>query len=225
MEYESDRISSQDNSGTKGINSLPERASDEARRVLGAIQETAGTTYCKGIQINNLKKSAIDNGVWIDDTSTLGEFSDRGSGNEVYVDSRNEMVCKLNDFRYSDDNLTPFFDRIKAHNMLFPGCPYSLIGFAENRDGNICAVLSQPFIRADREATIEEITGALVLQGFMPQEDGEYFTNGEYDIFDALPNNILHDIDNLPYFIDTITYPTSADNFDTYKSLSPRYSE
>lgn len=74
------------------------------------------------------------------------------------MDSQNEIVYKLNDFRYSDDNLTPFFKRM-------------------------------------------------------------------YDIFDALPNNVLHGIDNQIYFIDTIIYPTAADNFDTYKSLSPRYTK
>jgi len=39
-----------------------------------------------------------------------------------------KTVYKLNDFRYADDNLSPFFERIEAHNLLFPDCAYSLIG-------------------------------------------------------------------------------------------------
>ena len=31
-----------------------------------------------------------------------------------------------NDFRYSDDNLNSFFERIKAHNNYFPDCKYDI---------------------------------------------------------------------------------------------------
>lgn len=139
------------------------------------------------------------------------------------MDAAIEVVNKLNDFRYADDNLEPFFQRITIHNKLFADCPYTLIGFSENRDGKICAVLQQPFIRADREASIEEIAGALALMGFVPMQDGEYFTNGEIDIFDAVPNNVLHGIDGNLYFIDTICLPASDNFIDSYKSLSPNW--
>ena len=184
-----DKISSGINSQEKGFNRILEEATAEARRISIAIQKIAGTTSCKGVQMHGLKQWAIKNKVWINDISELGEFSDRGSENEVYMDSVHEVVNKLNDFRYADDNLEPFFKRIEIHNRLFADCTYTLKGFAENQDGKICEVLEQPFIRADREASIEEIAGALALMGFIPMCDGEYFTNGEIDIFDALPNN------------------------------------
>ncbi len=139
------------------------------------------------------------------------------------MDSVNEIVYKLNDFRYADDNLEPFFERLRIHNGLFPDCEYLLHGFSENRDGRVCAVISQPFVRADREASIEEIAGALALMGFIPQQEGEYFTNGEIDIFDALPNNVLHGIDGNLYFIDTICLPASNNYLDSYKTLSPNW--
>ncbi len=112
---------------------------------------------------------------------------------------------------------------IFIHNKLFPDCAYILKGFAENKDGKICAVLEQPYIRADREASIEEIAGALSLMGFIPMCDGEYFTNGKIDIFDALPNNVLHGIDGGLYFIDTICLPAADNYLDTYKTLSPNW--
>lgn len=92
-----------------------------------------------------------------------------------------------------------------------------------NSSGRVCAVLSQPFIHAEREATHEEILEALVNNGFMPQLDGEYFSNGEYDMFDALPNNVLYGTDGHLYFIDTIIFHSKEQKFDVYKSLSPRY--
>lgn len=218
-----DKVSSGVNREENCFDSRLEAAAAEARRISRSIQEVAGTAACKGVQINGLKSWAIKNDCWIDNRCALGEFSDRGSENEVYMDYDNELVYKLNDFRYADDNLEPFFQRMAIHNSLFPDCAYTLRGFAENQDGKVCAVISQPFIRANREASIEEIAGALALMGFMPQQDGEYFTNGEVDIFDALPNNVLHGIDGSLYFIDTICLPSDTNYLNSYKSKSPNW--
>ncbi|MDE6335389.1 MAG: hypothetical protein K2L34_02355 [Muribaculaceae bacterium] len=218
-----DKISSGINSQEKGVNRLLEEAAAESRRISLAIQKIAGTTSCKGVQIHALKQWAIKNQVWITNTTELGEFVDRGSENEVYMDPVHQVVNKLNDFRYADDNLKSFFQRINIHNKLFSDCAYILKGFAENQEDKICAVLEQPFIRADREASIEEIAGGLALMGFVPMCDGEYFTNGEFDIFDALPNNVLHGIDGNIFFIDTICLPSNDNYLDTYKSLSPNW--
>ncbi len=219
MDY--DRLSQKDYSQANGISGLLEEASNEATRILRSIQEVAGTTTCKGVQIEGLRKWAVKTGCWIDNKADLGVFSDRGSENEVYFKVEKACVYKLNDFRYSDDNLNGFFERIKIHNYLFPACAYEFVGMAENQEGKVCAVLTQPFIRSDRESTIEEIAGALALMGFIPLQNGEYFSNGEIDVFDAVPNNVLHGIDSTLYFIDTILCK-SCDNFlETYKSLSP----
>ena len=150
------RIPPQGDSREDEVGSLLAAASDFARGVLESIQALAGTTACKGVQIARLKEWAISHECWID-KDTLGTFSDRGSENEVYTSSDSKNVYKLNDFRYSDDNLTPFFERIIVHNQLFPDCEYSFLGFAENRDGKVCAVLRQPFILSQREATQTEI--------------------------------------------------------------------
>ena len=188
------------------------------------MQTLAGTTSCKGVQIASLEKWAHDAECWIDDASALGEYTDRGSENEVYVSADGKTVYKLNDFRYSDDNLSPFFARLEAHNHYFCDCRYVFAGMARNRDGKVCAVLCQPFVDADREATEEEIRDELERLGFHAEYEGECFSNGEHDIYDALPNNVLHGYDGNLYFIDTIIYKTSADTFNTYKAQSPRFS-
>ena len=135
------RIPPQGDSREDEVGGLLAAASDFARSVLESIQALAGTTSCKGVQIARLKEWAISHECWID-KDTLGTYSDRGSENEVYTSLDSRFVYKLNDFRYSDDNLSPFFERIKAHNKYFDACPYRMIGFAENRDENICAVLA-----------------------------------------------------------------------------------
>ena len=52
--------------------------------------------------------------------------------------------------------------------------------------------------------------------------DGDYFTNGDYDIFDAVPNNVLMGSDGHLYFIDTIIFASGTGGQDTYQSYSPR---
>ena len=217
------RIPPKGDSGEDEVGGLLAAASDFARSVLESIQALAGTTSCKGVQIARLKKWAINHVCWID-KDTLCTYSDRGSENEVYTSLDSRFVYKLNDFRYSDDNLSPFFERISVHNELFPDCEYILIGFAENRDGKVCAALRQPFILAQREATQQEINEELEHLGFQKEQEG-YFTNGEYDIFDAVPNNVLMGDDGHLYFIDTIIFKSGTGGQETYNSLSPRASK
>lgn len=152
-------------------------------------------------------------------------FSDRGSENEVYMAYDGIHVYKLNDFRYSDDNLTPFFERIVAHNQYFTACPYDFIGFSQNRDRKVCAVLRQQLVVNAREATPEEIKAEFERIGFHAEDNGEYFTNGIHDIFDAVPNNVLVGDDGNFYFIDTIIFKSDMNGLDTYKKYSPNYSK
>ena len=217
------QIPSQGDNRENEVGGLLAAASDFARSVLESIQALAGTTSCKGVQIVRLKEWAVSNHCWIDRT-ILGTFSDRGSENEVYASLDSRYVYKLNDFRYSDDNLIPFFERIHIHNLLFPDCAYEFIGFAENRDGKICAVLRQPFILSQREATQGEINEEMERLEFQKEQDDGYFTNSDYDIFDAVPNNVLKGDDGHLYFIDTIIFRSGTGGYDTYHSLSPRAS-
>ena len=201
-----------------------ESASTFAQRVLEEIEALAGTTACKSVQLVRLKKWALNQGCWFDDRTQFGDFFDRGSENEVYLSPDGTEIIKLNDFRYSDDNLTPFFERIKAHNKYFEACPYRMIGFAENRDGHVCAVLVQPFIAEARLATEKEIHDEFIRLGFHAEDDGGYYTNGQHDILDAVDGNVLIDDDGHLYFIDTIIFRSGTGGYDTYHSLSPRAS-
>ena len=199
-----------------------ESVSDFAYRVLEEVEALAGTTACKSVQLVRLKKWAQEQGCWFDDHSQFGDFFDRGSENETYLSLDQKEIFKLNDFRYSDDNLTSFFERIIAHNKYFDACPYSMIGFAENQDGKVCAVLVQPFIADARLATKEEIHDEFIRLGFHPEDNGEYYTNGRHDIFDAVDGNVLIDDEGNMFFIDTIIYPSDTGGVDKYNSLSPR---
>ena len=199
-----------------------EDASTFAQRVLEEIEALAGTTACKSVQLARLKKWAQEQGCWFNNRTQFGDFFDRGSENEVYLSPDGTEIIKLNDFRYSDDNLTPFFERIKAHNKYFDACPYRMIGFAENRDENVCVVLVQPFIAEARLATQQEIHNEFIRLGFHPEDNGGYYINNQHDMFDAVDGNVLVDDEDHLYFIDTIIFKSGTGGLDTYNSLSPR---
>lgn len=205
-----------------GEGGILENASAFANRVLEEIEALAGTTTCKSVQLVRLRKWAEEYGCWYSDRSQFGDYFDRGSENEVYLSLDSKEIIKLNDFRYSDDNLSSFFERIRAHNRYFPECSYDMIGLAENRDGKVCAVIVQPFIADARLATKEEIHDEFLRLGFHPEDNGAYYSNGLHDIFDAVDGNVLIDDEGHLFFIDTIIYESGAGGVDKYNSLSPR---
>ena len=220
----SERLSQEDECRNETEGCLLERASFVAQRVLKEIEALAGTTACKSVQLVRLKNWAQEQGCWYEDRNLFGEFIDRGSENEVYLSPNGMDIVKLNDFRYSDDNLTSFFERIKAHNKYFDACPYRMIGFGENRERKVCAVLVQRFVHSIRLATKQEVHDEFIRLGFHPEDNGEYYTNGQHDIFDAVEGNVLMGDDGHIYFIDTIIYPSDTGGYETYCSLSPRAS-
>ena len=183
------------------VNSLLEQAACIVRR----SKETAGTlepteSYKRG-QIEELISFADSNGLWIDFNNLSVIYLDKGGENEVFYDGA-ATVYKLNNFEYAGDNLENFFIRITAHNKFFSNVPYQMIGFAYNSLHEFCTVLIQPHIKAEREATEDEITDYMQALGFEMDYLDEYH-NDQYEVFDAVPNNVLYGIDGDLYFIDT----------------------
>ena len=184
------------------INSILEQAAYIARRK----KETAGTlepteSYKRG-QTKELIDFAKSNNVWISLSELNVEFLSKGGENEVYTGNKDNIVIKLNNFEYAGDDLENFFIRINAHNKLFGNVPYQMIGFAYNSQQEFCAVLIQPYILAEREATEDEIAAYMQALGFKMDYYDEYH-NEDYEVFDAAPNNVLYGIDGNLYFIDT----------------------
>ena len=183
------------------IYNLLEQAACIARRSKEAAGETEPTESYKRGQTEELIKFANDNGLWIDLSHFNITYMDRGGENEVFHDG-NVSVVKLNNFEYAGDDLENFFIRITAHNKFFSNVPYQMIGFAYNSLQEFCAVLVQPYILTEREATENEIAAYMQALGFEMDYYDEYH-NSDYEVFDAVPNNVLYGIDGDLYFIDT----------------------
>lgn len=184
------------------INNLLEQAACIVRRK----KETTGTaepteSYKRG-QIDELIAFAQSNNLWVSLSELNVEFLSKGGENEVYTGDKDNIVVKLNNFEYAGDDLENFFIRMAAHNKFFSNVPYQMIGFSYNSPQEFCAVLTQPYILAEREATEDEIATYMQALGLEMDYYDEYH-NSTYEVFDAVPNNVLYGIDGNLYFIDT----------------------
>lgn len=206
----SGRISERVPQGTNGSqDEISSRMEETTSNNRGRETPTSGARQAirgkesKQQQLDALESYAKETGIWIDDTSILGEQFSQGGENEVLYTPNTNSVFKLNNFEYAGDDVTNFFNRIEAHNQLFPEVGYKLIGFAKNSKGKISAVLEQPFVvEADRLATPEDIADYMQNLGFN-QLDEDTYTNNDYEVFDAFSNNVLLGVDGLLYPIDT----------------------
>ena len=183
------------------INNLLEQATCITRRSKEATGEVEPTEGYKGRQIKALIVFANVNNLWIDLSHLNITYMDKGGENEVFHDGKSSVI-KLNNFEYAGDDLENFFIRINAHNKFFSNVPYQMIGFSYNSRQEFSAVLTQPYILAEREATEDEIAEYMEALGFEMDYIDE-FHNDQYEVFDAVPNNVLYGIDKDLYFIDT----------------------
>ena len=183
------------------INNLLEQATCITRRSEEATGEVEPTEGYKGRQIKELIEFANANNLWIDLSPLNITYMDKGGENEVFHDGKSSVI-KLNNFEYAGDDLENFFIRINAHNKFFSNVPYQMIGFSYNSRQEFSAVLTQPYILAEREATEDEIVEYMEALGFEMDYIDE-FHNDQYEVFDAVPNNVLYGIDKDLYFIDT----------------------
>ena len=183
------------------INNLLEQATCITRRSKEATGEVEPTEGYKGRQIKELIVFANANNLWIDLSHLNITYMDKGGENEVFHDGKSSVI-KLNNFEYAGDDLENFFIRINAHNKFFSNVPYQMIGFSYNSRQEFSAVLTQPYILAEREATEDEIAEYMEALGFEMDYIDE-FHNDQYEVFDAVANNVLYGIDKDLYFIDT----------------------
>lgn len=179
-----------------------EKASTITRQHKTTTNTFEQATSNKRIQLNVLEYFAKENLCWFENNKQFGIYLDRGGENEVYYNPFSKSVFKLNDFAFAGDDVQNFFDRIKIHNHLFANVAYSLIGFSRNSKGLVCAVLEQAHIQALREAAEDEIVDYMNALGFKTISSDE-FSNDMYEVFDAVPNNVLMGDDGNLYFFDT----------------------
>jgi hypothetical protein len=185
-----------------------------------AAETSSNKRWIKHEGLRQLAQIAIVNGVWIDNVTDLtdGESINNGTENTVYLSKDGRNVIKVNNFFFLNDDdfefehtrdLKYFFDRILAHNLLFPEVAYRIIGFTKDKANQVCAVMKQPYIPNYEYATRGLIENELEKRGFIKTILGKGinfglngYTNDAYELTDAKPQNVLKDKHGILYFVD-----------------------
>lgn len=162
--------------------------------------------------LRNVVERAKETGTWIPDISSIvGNVIGNGQENDVFLAVDGLHVIKLNNFALIPNeakSLEGFIHRLLTHNKLFPECAYTILGFTYNADNEPCTILRQPYIKAIRYATDEEIDNFLEDKGYTVDMDDIWF-DGQYEISDVKSSNVLVDSNGNLHFIDAVVNDTT----------------
>ena len=157
----------------------------------------------------SLEQLAKKKGCWIENISSLATTEiGRGHENIVFRSTDGNNVLKFNNliYIYDKESLVKFIDRLNSHNEFSLEAPYIILGFTRNPEGRIGLVMSQPYIKMAMEADSYTIESYLKKQGFryenLSVENKKGWTNDMFEFSDAVPRNVLMDIQGNLYFID-----------------------
>ena len=141
-------------------------------------------------------------GLWIDNSSDLGEPFSSGHENNNYLNNDEKQVYKVNNLANSN-TISELFKSMETHNEMFPETPYEFVGFTgdKNRLTSIQPIFKQKLIDESIKAEQSEIDSFMADSGFKNTTTGAY-VNGEYLVFDLFPRNVLKDKNGVIYVID-----------------------
>lgn len=194
-------------SGNDAIARTLEETSDPGVRHSPAEEAGRGSGKKESV-LGSLVQRAKANNVWVEDIQRdlAGKYIDSGQENQVFLSKDGKDVIKINNFAFVPDDaqdLSAFVDRLRAHNEVFPSDKMELLGFTRNAKGEVSAIIKQPFVDAEREATDAEIDAFLEDHDFTVDMTDEW-TNDKYGIVDLKSSNVLVDKDGRLRFIDVV---------------------
>lgn len=167
-------------------------------------REFESRSILKEEQVRFLRTHAENIGLWMTALPEGSQYLTRGGESEIYLAPDHKHVLKINDSIYYA-TWTEYFNSLVIHNILFPNTAYELLGFINNKEGTLCAVLSQPFAEGG-QADLADIKEHLTFNGFQNTKRQDYF-NEEFGLIleDMHDENVIEKEDVL-FFIDTVFY-------------------
>ncbi|MDO6432772.1 hypothetical protein Q4E93_19350 [Flavitalea sp. BT771] len=144
---------------------------------------------------------------WVRELPGEETFLTRGGEAKIYFASDRRNVIKMNDAVYYATWLE-FFNSLVIHNLLFEETAYDFLGFAEN-EGNLVAVLKQPFITSDAPVDLDDVKKLLAFNGFNNTKRNDYFNEDLGLILEDMHDENIIVNSNTLFFIDTVFYTIS----------------
>lgn len=214
------------------VNETLGAAASDLQRSLGATAKEQRPTWNRRFALRYVRRRAEELSSFLtekDLNEVKGGYIGHGQENYVYQAKYDPTkVIKFNDFGLTDNlfRINEFIDRVNAHNQFQPKDKYTPIGFAYDDKGDFCIVMEQPLLKGTTP-TREEITQYLTDHGFkldMIQISADEvdlgWTNGEFDLWDADPRNVIKDENGDLHFFDTMIQHTYIPNHKNPLRLS-----
>lgn len=214
------------------VNETLGAAASDLQRSLGATAKEQRPTWNRRSALGYVRRRAEELSSLLtekDLKEIQGGYIGHGQENYVYQAKYDDKkVVKFNDFSLTDSlfRINEFIDRVNAHNQFQPKDKYTPIGFAYDEKGDFCIVMEQPYLKGT-QPTREEITQYLTDHGFkldMIQISADEvdlgWTNGEFDLWDAEPRNVIKDENGDLHFFDTMIQHTYIPNHKNPLRLS-----
>lgn len=214
------------------VNETLDAAASDLQRSLGATAKEQRPTWNRRSALGYVRRRAEELSSLLtekDLKEIQGGYIGHGQENYVYQAKYDDKkVVKFNDFSLTDSlfRINEFIDRVNAHNQFQPKDKYTPIGFAYDEKGDFCIVMEQPYLKGT-QPTREEITQYLTDHGFkldMIQISADEvdlgWTNGEFDLWDAEPRNVIKDENGDLHFFDTMIQHTYIPNHKNPLRLS-----
>ena len=147
------------------------------------------------------EQMAKSQGFWIPmmDVFNLGVPGPSGNENDTYVGEK--VIYKVNNLLNSG-SIVGLLRKILMHNILFPDTAYSFYGFAGFDGRTVQPVIVQPRIADAHPATKIMIDTYMAALGFEKTAEVGRFRNGQYEVWDVVPRNVLVDDEGDVFVVD-----------------------
>ena len=154
------------------------------------------------IEVYVAEEYAHEKKLWtsINDVFNLGIPGPSGNENDTYV--ANDTIFKVNNLLNSQGSIIQLFHKILLHNLLFTETSYSFHSFTGFPGSSVMPIFKQSLIKDSTPATAIEIGTYMAALGFFGTNTNGRFTNGEFDVWDLLPRNVLKDSEGDIFVID-----------------------
>ena len=145
---------------------------------------------------------AKSKGFWIPmaDIFRLGVPGPSGHENDTYVSEQG--IYKVNNLLNNNGSIVSLLQKVLLHNAIFPDTAYSFHGFAGFEGRTVQPVLYQPRVADAKPASQIMIDTYMAALGFEKTFEEGRFTNGDYEVWDLLPRNVLVDNEGDVFVVD-----------------------
>lgn len=192
-----------------------ERTKDSCATIRNHLIKSFGTSTTTKSEFESksiIKKSeesflanyAKNNSLWIAFPPSDCSFLTRGGESMVYLSIDSKHVVKVNDAIYYA-TWAEYFTSLTLHNLLFPATTYELIGFTNNAELNLCAVLQQIYVQGE-QASLGNIKNLLTFNGFENIKRHDYYNEEFHLLLEDMHDENIISREGILFFIDTVFY-------------------